>query len=778
MLSRAFVLKFFCLVAVAGLFGYADLHFDFDENAVNLLPDGEHQREIALLKGIGAFNRIYITLEGDDEEALRKATIDVGSALEKIPFFRRVVFKMSGFDSPHFRLFISKAFSALMDENDMETIKQRISEQGIREALRQDFLLLNSPGGYGVEYLIRYDPLNFLSILLEKLQASGSGLNFSIRDGLFFSKDGDATLIWCETKFPLTDSAHAQNAESLLRMIFIKYLPPNVHPIVTGPAMHTLSNARAVQRDLSVLLPFASILLIFILFIFIRSFKGLLLFCIPMLSAPAAIFFTAFFSGWRIDTVALGFGIVLMGIAVDYAVHIYFAAADGGRRGVAGIRKALFLSYITTAGVFAVLFFSSVPVYKQMAILAFSGITVSLMISLWLVPELMPERVSVTVLDRNEAGCSGHMRISWYILCIWLAVIAWGLYLLGHLEYRGGMDQFDYLEPAATADEEAFKERWGIDRAYEMIIVNLRDEDRALDTNDRVYAMLHSSGIEGIRSISPILPGPDLQSRNIRRWNRFWTEEFPRFKQKVMSIGNSLGFSQDAFLPAFSWLSAEGRPVSLRDFERSPLYNIFSGLLRKDAAGAVDSLTVITLVREGFLTGHIENALRRLDGVSVVSKSIWNRRVNVRLWNELVRFGFLAGLSITVLLLLVMRNPITLLGVMAPPLSALAAIGLYSYFSGHGLNLMHTLIGLMVIGLAADYGIFMQLSKRQDSLKKAVLLCAFSTLSGFGVLSFAVHPALRSIGVIVLAGIGAALPAAIFISPQFCTKDFLFVRRS
>jgi predicted exporter len=40
-----------------------------------------------------------------------------------------------------------------------------------------------------------------------------------------------------------------------------------------------------------------------------------------------------------------------------------------------------------------------------------------------------------------------------------------------------------------------------------------------------------------------------------------------------------------------------------------------------------------------------------------------------------------------------------------------------------------------------------------------------STLSGFGVLAFAVHPALQALGLTVLIGIGAAWPTALWISP-------------
>jgi len=44
-------------------------------------------------------------------------------------------------------------------------------------------------------------------------------------------------------------------------------------------------------------------------------------------------------------------------------------------------------------------------------------------------------------------------------------------------------------------------------------------------------------------------------------------------------------------------------------------------------------------------------------------------------------------------------------------------------------------------------------------------LSGLTTVTGFGALVFAQHPALHSIGITVLLGIGAAIPSAIYVIP-------------
>jgi len=67
-----------------------------------------------------------------------------------------------------------------------------------------------------------------------------------------------------------------------------------------------------------------------------------------------------------------------------------------------------------------------------------------------------------------------------------------------------------------------------------------------------------------------------------------------------------------------------------------------------------------------------------------------------------------------------------------------------------------------------DYGIFMvcKVSEGFDhATDRAVLVSGLTTLAGFGALALASHPAMHSIGVTVLLGIGSALPAALLVVP-------------
>jgi predicted RND superfamily exporter protein len=92
---------------------------------------------------------------------------------------------------------------------------------------------------------------------------------------------------------------------------------------------------------------------------------------------------------------------------------------------------------------------------------------------------------------------------------------------------------------------------------------------------------------------------------------------------------------------------------------------------------------------------------------------------------------------------------------------------------------MVNLIGMpLLIVMTVDYGIFLvslaRLGRRHGgtpealrvhvaSCAQAVLVCAGTTLLGFGSLAFTSVPAVRSLGVVVCVGMVAALAGALFL---------------
>jgi predicted RND superfamily exporter protein len=92
---------------------------------------------------------------------------------------------------------------------------------------------------------------------------------------------------------------------------------------------------------------------------------------------------------------------------------------------------------------------------------------------------------------------------------------------------------------------------------------------------------------------------------------------------------------------------------------------------------------------------------------------------------------------------------------------------------GIAFNLFNVVAAILIIGLGVDYGIFMVTKMTQgldDATEKAVFVSGLTTIAGFGALILARHPALHSIGLSVLIGIGAAIPAALVIIPAMFRK--------
>jgi predicted exporter len=136
--------------------------------------------------------------------------------------------------------------------------------------------------------------------------------------------------------------------------------------------------------------------------------------------------------------------------------------------------------------------------------------------------------------------------------------------------------------------------------------------------------------------------------------------------------------------------------------------------------------------------------------------------------SDIRRMSLGALLLVTCIAWFFFRNIRMVAAALAPVVSALAVMALFTVLSGGQFNMMHLLMGIMVTGLSIDYGIFMVCAVRDGhtaSTVRAVVLCALSTISGFGILALAQHPVIKSLGETVLAGIGASLPAALLVTP-------------
>jgi uncharacterized protein len=775
-LRRLIVLLLFGL----GLFLCKDLRLS--DEAFDLLPGEAVRGDLRLLQQMGLVDRVFISLSvkpevssslSDNRDILRESTRKLGELLEKSGHFSYVLSHLE--EGYEFALFtgLQPSLPLLFDNHDLKTIGDLISREGIEEGLDKSFALLNSPAGIAMKKQVQSDPLGFLSVALQKLSYMQSEFSLQINQGFFMSEDGTSSLLVAESNTSLTDPNQAGVVENSINQALQEALAPGVEARLIGSLPHTLANSRVIKNDLRILLPAATLLLILLLGFTLRNIRALAVVSVPYMAAPLAIGLTALVHG-KLGGLALGFGIVLLGIAVDFSIHLYVALTrEPGtqREALKKVSRPLLYALLTTSSVFIVLLFSQVPSHQQMALLALFGILSASLCSWLVIPTITSfsgKNVGQSLNNRWPTGFSP--KRPGRIILIWLFLLAAGVLAWPQLQYNGDLQALDVPDKKIAEDERQFAATWGEGGEQAFVIVTGDTLDEVLDRNQRVFRFLIEEGAGSFQSFSPLLPGPAAQQENLLQWQRFWEEHRIQFEQQFTTAAHARGFKENAFAPFFSWLDSEPEQISPEAFLGGPLQPLFSSMLKvPDTTPPQEDtyLAMTTAAIDDQLLARLQDFAKE-DGINILATKKWRSEVEEQLRHDVVNLSLAAAMIITLLVILQFRNGAAVVAVLAPVSSALAAMSIFCFLTGRELNMMHLIMGIMVIGLSVDYGIFTvcaKISGLQTSSSRAVSICAASSLIGFGVLTFAGHPALHALGVTVLVGIGVAWPTAILVSP-------------
>jgi hypothetical protein len=780
-------------VTLAGL--YFSLQVRLGEDALDMLPGPALQGDFTLLQQLGMINRVFISLElepgrsagaaGAGSELLTSAGL-LGEKLAAGPLFREVFYRLPPGYEFQLAADLQRYLPVLADDGDLRRFAELTTPARLREKIREDYLALNSLAGLALRRQIQQDPLGFTGVMLAKLTALRGGMRLVLRDGYFVSSDGRHCLLWAESNIPLTSSNNAALVKRQIETALAVSLKDGVTARIIGPLPHTLANAETIRRDLGKLLPPAVIALVFFLVVFLRDWRAVLLVAVPFLAAPPAIALLAAVYG-KVSAMALGFGIVLLGIGVDFAVHIYVGCRAGQTGGkIPGeLRNSLLMAFLTTVTVFMVLLLSKVPAQRQMALLAIGGLSWALVLAWQLVPLLAGKAFGGGAVGSWMMGAPTLLkrgrRLRPVKLAAWLICLAGGLAVWPSLHFNGDLRALDVPSATVRDDERAFVETWGGGQEQAFVVAVAPAPGPVLDINDRVYAILTQAGpIRDVQSLATLLPGPQRQARNGTRWQDFWARRLPTLTPELEQAALANGFTSRAFQPFLDWVTAAPEQMAPGHLLDGPLRPFINSLYRKSPGPGAGSsgpemFLAATIIPDIGANGAVLNRIsREAPGATVLSNRRWRQKVEIDLKSDIIRLSAIAALLVVMICALFFRRFRPVIAVLAPVTSALAAMALFAALSGGELNIMHALMGIMVIGLSVDYGIFTARSCQTGVDGRAFLavsVCAVSTLSGFGVLTFAAHPALHALGVTVLVGIGAAWPTALFITPVLLTRS-------
>jgi hypothetical protein len=767
------------LVAAITLAAAAALPFrTFDGRIDVMLPDRSELRDVfGLLRDIEVADKVLVTLAMRDGSA---APETLAAAAETY---------VAGLD-PAWAAPLATGFAAADVADDFAKLARRLpdylaeadlrklrdgaaSAADVRAALQALKNRLQRPEGMWSAVAPGSDPLDWNGRLAAGLLHAVASFGYRAVPAGNHLMDPERRhlLLVLQTPVPMTD---VEGGRGLLAHLAARAaeLPASVEARLVCGHLHTAGNEAIIRRDIRRTALAVSAVFLALFWGAYRDPRAAGILLIPMLaSVPALAAAAALFSSFSF--IVLGFGSVIAGIAVDYGIHTYVAARSAQPdRNLAGIRRPVALSALTTLCVFVAFCFSSIPAYRQLGAFASFAIVISLIYAFWALPPFICRRASTDPEPPSVAPATGSRARAAGITAGAALALAVGVGLLARLALDPDVSKLDGTPQAVLDEETRAMAVWGggPSRAA-ILVVEAPDESEALRLNDRLYAGLQAAGLPAaeITSLAPLWPSAETRRARRAAWNETWTDaRIAELRRTVIQEAAALDFSEQAF--AAFW----ERFAEWRDVAAEPESAGFLEPLRQQFVHGRDgAVRATTFIPDE--PAWIDAALRmrqEMPELRVISRRAFSADLSAQVVGEMRRTTIGAGIFILLATGLALRRVGMLSLAILPAIAGMVWGGAAMALWGLSLNVSNLIAGILVFGLCIDYGICMAYAQRRGMRRdmfRAVTLSALTTALGAAVLLIADHPAFLSIGVTLVFGVSAGYLCAWLVLPALQT---------
>lgn len=743
------------------------------EDIRSMLPDdrSEAAKDFELLQKAPLSRKVIVNLSGASETSPEELTAAADRLAESMnpPFFSHAITGPKVPAGQDFFSWLMNAQPNLATLEDMDRVRLHLTSKKVRESLKDVYSGLLGPEGAVMKRLFEADPLGLRFIVLEKLRFLNPVSEMRLTGNHFLSADGKHALIIADTPVEITDYGNASKMLDHFRKLATSVVPAEVGVALLSGHRYTVANTDSIKRDVSLVLACSSVALVIIFLFFLRTLGGLFVFLVPVFALSIAAAGVSLF-GRAVSAITIGFGAVLLGVSVDFALHVYFALThERGNpcRSVARVSRPVLFGGLTTLGAFGVLLLSRLPGQRELAIFSIVGISTSLVLSLAVLPHLIRSGNRANGFRMSFAGNRCHLGRHW-IIGGWLTLMALCAWQGTKLRFDGSLRSLNLVPDEIIAAESQVRENWGDFRGNAMIFAEGSDLQSALETNERLFECLsRRSSAKGVVSLAPVLPSAATQRSNQLRWNEFWTDERRELTRRLLEKeGATLGFVPGAFSPFLERSPAPSMELTSNDLRAIGLREVVDSMIIHEN-GRVGVLTLVPDTPS--MADLVAQGECKASGTRFVSQNRFGRIISKEIGHDFLKFVVRAALLVCLLLGLLFRNLKKVLLAMVPVVTG--TLFMFGVMGGCGIefNLFNIVAGILIIGLGVDYGIFMVCRVSEGlnhATESAVFVSGLTTLAGFGVLVLARHPALHSIGITVLLGIIAAIPSALFVIPS------------
>ncbi len=781
-----------------GIIGFFASKIKLEEDVTSLIPSGEKQNVLKkVLNQSRLTDKIIVTISSEDredtpEDLIKYASRFIDSVNTKLPtYVKNVQGKVPDEGIREIYNFVYNHLPLFLNEADYQKIEQRLETDSVSQLLKEDYKTLISPTGLVTREFLFKDPLALTPLGLDKLQELQVGDNFVLYNNFLFTKDHQHLLLFINPELPSSETdkntVFIQQLDSITASLNNTF--PKVKGEYFGGVLYSLANANQIKKDIRITVSIAVFILLILLVLYYRKiYVPLLLFIPSIIGAVTAIAVLYFLEG-TISAISIGIGSILLGISIDYALHIltHYKNNYDLKQLYKDITVPVLMSSGTTAIAFLCLLFVKSKALNDLGIFAAISVLVASIVALLLTP-LLYKAPATNSIERNTfldkfAAIEFHKKK--YLVILLALLFTGGLFFFTHVKFNSDLSSINYV-PANIKNVEKKVQDIAGQAAKSVYLVSYGNTpDDALEANNKLYTQLtalkNKGEVTSFSSIGGVVLSTTTQLNKIEKWNSFWTaEKKEEIRSQLIKESSKYGFKPQSFNKFYSLLSKNFDPIYLKDYRQT------STLYLDDFISAKPQFATVTTSLE-IPEGNTEQLIQKFrneKNVVVVDRKQLNESFLGNLktdFNHLIWYSIIA----VFLILLISYRSLVLSMLTIVPIGITWVIALGVMGALHiEFNILNIIISTFIFGLGLDYSIFITNAflkeyetgnKVLKTYRTSIILSVITTLLGIGALFFAEHPALKSISVVSIIGVLSAVTVAFVLQGYFF--DVLFIER-
>jgi len=793
------------LVAIAA-WVVARAHYTTDLSA--FLPRSPTQTQRLLVDQLrdGLASRlIIVAIEGTDSATRARVSTQMTRRLQTDPGFVSVN-NGSAAASDRDRDFLFKNRYLLSES----VTPQRFTADGLKDAIQDTIDLLASPAGMLVKDLLSHDPTG--EIVQVVGQVSGGGAPRTA-DGVWVSGDGKRALIVAQTRASGSDTDGQQRAVEAIRGAFAEATasagdgsaaspaagtgavpgdrahaagPTSVPTLVmSGPGVFAVTSRANIIKEVTRLSILSTVIIVALLLGVYRSVTALVLGLVPVASGAIAGIAAVALGVGVVHGITLGFGVTLIGEAVDYSIYLFIQSQQRGDAAPAGspgadragwlrsVWPTIRLGMLTSVCGFASLLPSGFAGLAQLGLYSIAGLVAAALVTRFVLPHWLPRNFAIRDVSPIGAAVSRllqRVRGAPVVLVV-LSVIA-GVVLYLHRDTLWNRE-LSALSPVSLAEQDLDAQlRVDIhapDVRY-LVVVTALNEESALGIAEKVGAkldpLIDANVIGGFDSPAHYLPS--AASQRGRQNSIPPANELHDRLQKAVEGMPVRAERLEPFLADAE--AARTQPLLTRkDLDNTSLASGFDALLMHGRTGWIALLPLrASLQHPSYIDDRpIRKAVEEAAAGHAILLDVKSEADTLysTYLSEAVRLSLAGFAAIVILLLVTLRSPMRVIRVVTPlALAVLVVAGGFALI-GRQLTILHVIGMLLIVAVGSNYALFFD-RRAEDAhpgsvpLTLASLIVAnVATVISFGILAFSTVPVLSALGSTVAPG---ALLALIF----------------